>query len=464
MPKLKENKYYKLKNGHILKLTYDQGAPTTLGDKTYGGIVYGETIQGERVELRRKLLLEAELLTNYRPTIPEIWKVTCTIKDEEFKDKEFKKEFKEEMKWAKRLQYLFKKLIEFNHIKINTLGYYYKNSAQNKQTIGDSIAYKLSERFFFAFGGKNKHYKTIQAALKDWAETPTAANRAIAFQTSNMHKGLEVDVDRECHITGERFQWLCNGKTVVPIQRTLSRKESNKVRDEYLEELKSLRKCKTPTDAQINRTIYLADVLEAELGWLRAYDLLHRAPAIPFKKAYADPKTGLFPKAVVEIDVPTGKILFANSLFEYLKDFPKNDEYATENSVGNSRGRNNHIFFQAEVNQAFYVPLSNCSPHIWQNRKNQDSIRVGRASEEPRKGEWSYQSAVKGWIDRGYICTDLWAFHACDRSRLPKKIECDHFVVKVTPGRYQLINHYEHDDCANGIYCEIKRVPAKLLN
>ena len=180
-------------------------------------------------------------------------------------------------------------------------------------------------------------------------------------------------------------------------------------------------------------------------------------PAKKFKDQFADPKTGYFPKAVVEIDIPTGELVFANSLFKYLKDFPKEELYSRENSVNHTSGRNRNIAFHAKENNAFYVPIGNDCPNVWQHKTKPSKLRVGIARDEAKAGEWSYQQANKNWEECGNICTDLWAFHAVDRSQLPDKIDVTHFIVKVPPGRYRLTNHYEHEGCKTGIFCEIER-------
>lgn len=445
---LKEDRYYVLKSGEIRKVVL-------FSCKT----VYSDTIYNERREEPASRFHLAEEI-EYRPNIPALWELAKTMPIKERDRKEpLDKETLKEFQWIDRLNLFFGKLIEFDHVKINTLGYFYKRKEANKEGIGESIAYKLAERHYIAFS-RNTNVADWAIVRRDkfiaWATNPTEETRKAAFS-----KPYSIRVDRECPVTGDSFQWSFDGKTLKPTHRVLRNKESRAKTKKWIEDAKTLRKLKNPSQSDLD-IIKVADDLQKEFGWLSHFDLFHLAPVVPFKKAYGDPKTGKFPKSVVEIDIPTGELVFANSLFDYLKDFKKDEEYSPENSVNHRSGRDKNTQFHARVNQAFFVHVGNNSPRVWQNKKNPSKLRVGRAREEVEKGQWAYSSAKRSWVDRGYICTDLWTFHAVDRSRLPKKIEVDHFIVKLPPGRYRLVNHYEDEGYDTGIFCEISQVkPSK---
>jgi hypothetical protein len=445
--------YHRMPDGKVIKVLYAAPKP---------GAVFCEDLYGHKLDMPRNQLEKAKPLTAYRPSIVELFETASTrpLSKDQVARMEGNTQFSEELTWHHRLELFFLKLIEFDHLRIDTLGYYYyKKAAHNKEALGNTIAYKLAECFYYAFTVKSEQAEIVKARVLAWGKTPTEETRKKLFLTTPSQNPSELHVDRGCPITGATFVWGCDGKTIRPLKRRLDQEEEAEEKAKLREELTELRALKTAAPKQVERKKYLAELLETEYGWMRSYDITGLTPAVPFKKAYADPQTGEFPKTVVEIDVPTGQLVFANSLFKYLRDFDEDQEFATKNSVNHTRGRANTTRFHALENQAFYVPVGNNSPHVWQKKSKASSLRIGRASDEPEKGEWAYKDAIKGWHDRGYICTDLWAFHACDLSRLPEKIEVDHFIVKVPPGRYRLTNHYDHDGRRTGIFCEIEKIP-----
>lgn len=449
--KLREGSYYAMEDGTTIKVMCDTGAQKVISGTKYGGKVYCEDLLGSRLERPRDDFNKAKRVS-YRPDIQTLWKLASTISIENG------------CPWMKQLELFFSKLIEFDHLKIRTLGYFYKAVADNKTSIGESLAYTLAERFQHAFSEPgNERTKLIKSRLLAWATNPTQANREKIFLNtfidgSGATKIVEVSPNGSCPVTGERFRWSCNGKTIWPTKRCFSKKERQEITGKMKTELEELRAKKRLSPKQTNRRDTLIGFFETRNGWIDAYQYTDLGKVIPFKKAYGDPATGDFPKVVVEIDVPTGKLVFANSLFDYLKDFERDEKHATKNSVNSQRGRANNSYFQARENQAFYINLSNCSPQVWQKKNNPSVVRIGRVSDDPRNSEWSYQTIDRDWNEHGWICTDLWAFHACDRSRLPESIEVNHFIIDVPAGRYRLVNNYEHEGEASGIFCEIERV------
>ena len=437
--------YYQFPNKKIVKVKY------------HGyNQVYGETLYGSRKDFKAKAF-EKAVRINYRPTFAELWNLTKTRPFDKEQKKHADDSYRMEFLWSTRLEYFFTKLIEFDYIKIDTLGYYYKSSKDNKENVGESIAYKLNERFWGIFTTKNDACKRIKRHFLAWANNPTEENRKLLFEQTFSQGIVQLHTDHECPITGYRFKWACNGKIVKPAYRRLERQERETLVANLKKELAGLQKLKNPKPEEVSRRDILAEAFsDTDIGGMKMFNMTSYTEAVPFKKACADPATGEYPKAVVEIDVPTGKLVFANTLFKYLKDFEK--EHDQQNSLNHTRGRNNNIYFHAKTNQAFFVPVGNNSPRVWQNKKTPSSLRIGRASDEPEKNEWGYVDAEKEWDDRGYICTDLWAFHACDRSRLPKRIAVDHFIVTVPTGRYRLTNHYEHEGYKTGIFCEIEKI------
>jgi hypothetical protein len=440
--------YYQLEDDQLVKLIHDSGPLTTYERQTYGGKVICEDPTGERIPIKREDLLKGKKI-KYHPRIPEIYR-NCGL-DKELPDKQL----------HHQLRNFFKKLIEFDRLKIRTLGYYYKKAAHNKETIGDSLAYKLAETFYFSLNENSNRRKETKELLDAWAQNPTDSTRQKLFD-SFAYRGqpFHIQCSRNCPVTGENFEWECDGKTIFPTRRLLSMKERKIKTEELRARYQSLQEKENLSEEEKETLTFLTEVFTTDYGWMKTFQLTHLEQALPFQKAFADPLTKKFPKAVVEIEVPTGELVFANSLFSYLQDFPKEEEHAEENSVSHTRGRNNNIFFHAKTNNAFYVPLSNCSPEVWQHKRKRDHLRIGCTQQEKHHPkEWRYVDAKREWTKKGQVCTDLWAFHACDRSLLPEKIEVDYFIVKIPPGKYQLINHYEHEGPTTGIYCEILRIP-----
>jgi hypothetical protein len=438
---LKADSYRQLPNGEIVRINYDKGKARTMGSTTYGGTVLCETECGEKKELNRDEVLAGKEL-NYHPSIPKIAQLALTVRPKH-----------------QSLGFFFEKLIEFEHLRIETLGYYNmpgdsrKNS--RKDNLTRSLAYKLAEHSNFD--------KNPEQVLEAWAKGDRKAGEAFYRDAWRKTDFLLLNVDYACPVTGCRFEWKCDGRTILPHRRRLFKRESDAKRDTLEGQWQKL-KAKATRDTteealfqQLNEVFGPND----KQNWIAVQWALSRLtdkePAQSFKKLYADPKTGKFPKAIVEIDIPSGELVFANSLFDYLKDLPEDELHEEENSVCHTNGRNRITAFHARENQAFYVPLSNNSPEVWQRKKKPGSLRVGRAAEEPKRGEWTYAQAKKDWNECGRICTDLWAFHAVDRTRLPEKIEVDHFIVKLPPGRYRLTNHYEHEGYKTGIFCEIEK-------
>lgn len=457
MPKKPANYYkpgYYIIGKRPIKITYDQG--TSRFPKEYPRKIYTESLQGKKKELKEKDIIGITPY-DYQPSISDLWALAKTAPMAEHPHATIKLKKDDPYIWMDRFMFFFEKLIEFNYIVFETLGYYDFDGEKYTHLRSDT-AYKLAEMFYSALTSKNPKHENIRTHVETWANNPTDENRKNLFQRfAYNYPFTKLTPSTECPVTGQRFQWEFDGHTCRPHFSYLNKKDQDAKRKALKKELATLQaksKLTEEKEARKNRLITMFEIN----GWMREYDILHLEPAVPFSKKYADPKTGEFPRVTVEIDVPTGELVFANYLSQ-LKDIPKDRENRQENSVNHSLGRNNHTKFHARVNKAFYVSLSNNSPTVWQNKKDPTKIWVGKAFDEPKEGQQSYKEVQKHYNDCGYICTDLWAFYACDRSRLPKEIKEDHFIVNVPPGRYRLVNHFEHKESENGIFCEISKIP-----
>jgi hypothetical protein len=150
---------------------------------------------------------------------------------------------------------------------------------------------------------------------------------------------------------------------------------------------------------------------------------------------------GLKPWAV-EIDVPSGKLVFRNDM---RKLFPKQEKNV---SVNNTLGIKTTEEFHA-TNGMFHVFVGNTCPGIYQMPNG--NVIVGRLFDEDEPIKDKYKEAKK----LGSICTDLWWFSACDYDEFVKRSgglpsKCgwvSDVVVKLPkPGRYKLTSYYATDD------------------
>jgi hypothetical protein len=212
---LKGTRDYVLKSGEIRKAAL-------FSCKT----IHPDTIHYERREEPACELHLAEEI-NYRPTIQELWELAKTMPEKKRDRKDSPdKEIMEQWRWIDRLNLFFEKLIEFDHVKINTLGYFYKGKEANKKGIGKSIAYKLAKMYHIAFA-KTTYAADWGIVRRDkfiaWATNPTEENRKAAFSPP-----YKARVDLKCPVTGNSFQWSFNGKTIKPTEHCLPKDTPSK--------------------------------------------------------------------------------------------------------------------------------------------------------------------------------------------------------------------------------------------
>ena len=448
MKTISNNSYYKLKSGETVRVIY-----STTYDK-----VMCEKENGSEIELQKKEVLDGTKL-KYVKSHKELWDLAKSIPPRKFTQKErkeFGEKFMKEINIKRQLEFFFKKLIELDKIHIETLGYYYDGES-NKQSPGESLAFNLAEAcaILLVTNKKDKDSHEPQVLWENWTNSPTITNANKFFSLCR-----PITSEHESPVTGDKFKWKFDGMTIVPISRYKSPRERESTISQLKAELskfKNRKKQKYSTE-ETTRIQLLEDIF-SDYGWMRHFDLIHLEPAKPLFELY---KTvdGKFPKLVVEINIPTGKLTFANSLYDYVKDIPKSNRYSRETSSNSRKGRAAISEFHASTNQTFYVSIGNTCPHVYQSKTDKAKLCIGTPTEEEpsQNNQWMYQDAEKHWNDKGRICTDLWAFMATDRSNLPAKINVSHFTVTVPPGRYRLINHYEDEGYQTGIFCEISRI------
>lgn len=188
-----------------------------------------------------------------------------------------------------------------------------------------------------------------------------------------------------------------------------------------------------------------------EFGWLTDFNSTHMTPAVPLVlRGKRRPQS-------VEIDVPSGELVFANDLGTYLAGEAVVGVH--ESAVSHRSGHETRSRVYAETANAFYVSVGNTCPTVWQDKSRPDRLRVGRAAEwDTEDTQWTAADANKSWLNCGSITTDAWCFTAVDLSRLPAQHVDSSFTVSVPPGRYRLLNRFEDDGSETGIFCEIERV------
>lgn len=130
--RIKSGTYIRLQTGNIVKVELDYMSTT----------IMCETELGERINLPADELISGERLS-YRPSVKEIGALAKKLLGEET-DKEI----------YKASTFFFEKLLEFEHIRINTLGYYTqwgdKRKNSKKDYLKDALSCALSSAIFIA--------------------------------------------------------------------------------------------------------------------------------------------------------------------------------------------------------------------------------------------------------------------------------------------------------------------------
>lgn len=130
------------------------------------------------------------------------------------------------------------------------------------------------------------------------------------------------------------------------------------------------------------------------------------------------------------IDTPSKKLVFMNDIREVF-NVDREDEYTV--SLNSILGKKRECEVYAENNMAYFF-VSNTSPSIYQNEKQIviDPLNV-KFKRDKKNGEFVIPD---DYIDRGNICTDLWAVCMADYDDFLKRckeneIDLDHFDIVV---------------------------------
>jgi hypothetical protein len=161
---------------------------------------------------------------------------------------------------------------------------------------------------------------------------------------------------------------------------------------------------------------------------------------------------GHLPKLTLDLVCPTGNLIFANVLHDVFGEGQDVFSYAVDREDGR---RDQSLALLSKG--AWHVYNSGRS-EVYQNG---DSLIIGHWPYDGDEHPTRPDEAV--WLNRGDISGDLRWFYGCDEGALPEgwQTKLSHpdveiFRVKVSPGTYRLINHYEHTD--GSLRCTIEKV------
>ena len=149
----------------------------------------------------------------------------------------------------------------------------------------------------------------------------------------------------------------------------------------------------------------------------------------------------------VTIDVPSGQIVFVNDIRKITTYDEQRSPRCQEFSPSHFSGVLNNAKWFQERNMV-YMQISNCACDV--GVIDNQHLVVGGNFDEVKRGWQSFKKVKAKQV--GSICTDLWAYCACDKDlfekmRKEKNVEIKAFYnpvfVKVTPGKYTFKHQFE---------------------
>lgn len=304
-----------------------------------------------------------------------------------------------------RLMTTFERLLEFGLLKVNCRGYYRNGTCD----ISESLAFGLLRVFDSA------EVQIESTAFLAWILDPSPQTWAPFALPVNRR----MWVDRTCPVTNLRFTWNFDGVCFTPVQRMIH--EDEQTAEEVVLSLAPDKDGNSPT-----------------------------VPRIVFRDIEDFPHAdGHLPAMTLELDCPTGKLVFANNLYDVF-----GDGNLFEFDICSEQGR---------VEQSQHL-LALGAWHVFTpNRRcvcqNGNTIQIGAWLEG---GEVEPPAAP--WVEMGSLDGDLRWFYACDEGTLTSSWEkgladpdAELLRIVVEPGRYRLTNHGEHhrEDRLN---CVIERI------
>lgn len=205
-------------------------------------------------------------------------------------------------------------------------------------------------------------------------------------------------------------------------------------------------------------------------NWEPSYKVFKTMPDGTLNYKELVPPKNCLDKNITELKVnfPTGELLIADWFripeFTDTVEYKGEDKYSEERSINYAKGRVKSTTDYAEKFNFISVSVGNSSPRIF---KKGSTLVFGRGKYDEETDE---EIAPKKFVEKGYVCTDLWAVTVIDKQTLidivseakgedaTETVEdyiknsygCN--TIKVKPGEYTFKfhgNYYEFDKYLN---------------
>ena len=400
--------FYTLPKGEIVELLYDNGPE-------YGFLV--RDFFGNDVKISRGILGKA-IPISFRPSPSEIWVRSAEGVVHHMGESKERAERKAP-DIMDRLSLYFQKMFRFEHFTVDYRGYY--RGGQHEEHLPRSLASEMTQHMSWVLEAKGVWTEASKAKALEWIENPTKAGWEAFFPTARRERLSVSSSSRECPVTGYSFEWDFDGVNFRLARRYICEEEQTAAEKKA--------SCSRGGGAKIFFSTVWRDVED-------------------FPQA-----DGHLPKMELELDCPSGNLLFANVLYDV---FGEGGLFQFEvNTEAGRRQQAEHL-------------LKLGAWHVYNGGRGNvylkdGEIMIGDFPEEgvlrpggnPNKSRDYLPNpanpTTNGWKDKGSIAGDLRWFYACDESTLPKdwQKKLSHpdermVRVKVKPGRYRLVNHYEH--------------------
>lgn len=176
------------------------------------------------------------------------------------------------------------------------------------------------------------------------------------------------------------------------------------------------------------------------------------------------------------MNIPSGKIVFANTLYDLFKDNDESDKYINERSgYDNSINSELGVLYNQEywsTKGLLYIQVGNTSPGIYLDSKTNSiaAIENYALEEESDKSNYLFPINVEDYEYINYICTDLWAIHAVDMTTFEnycslKDISVEDglsqfgaFIVDVESGEYSVTSFSAHKYSNRPVFFTMKKI------
>lgn len=306
------------------------------------------------------------------------------------------------------------KLFEFGYLRLDCRGYFHNGKTDVRDSFASGLLFGV---YLCVDDGAGGNEIETGPPLLAWCLNPCTDTWA-AFRATQRGQDY-ITVERECSVTGYRFRWSFDGVVGRPTHRP--------VRGDEL----------TPDE----KAWSLAPLPDgSSLPWARP--VWREIDDFP----YPD---GNLPAMTLDLGCPTGKLVFANCLFDV---FGEGDIFRFDiNSEAGKEQQSRHLLGLG----AWHVFACGLRA-IYQNG---NSIQIGEWMEGGR-----IDPPQAPWIERGDVCGDLRWFYGCDEGALPagwqsKLAHKDEKLVRISvePGRYRLTN-YEPLNRPDGTLCVIEKI------